>query len=256
MKRTTFSKLLAVALSVLLLLGLFAGCNKADSPDTNNTTGTETTAPYVNPNAIGMLVLNANGALNIFYDNNGAVVELRGIDDKGNALVESYAEYIGESCADVVSVLITNSINMSDLGQPYYVIVKQSVDSELPTADFMQEIGSTAQATLDEWDSAAKLFVLTKENLDGNGYIDLATARDLALLHLGITEFEIFDGSSVPEGNSYCFSITWSESEESLEVNAVTGTVLLSADIIIEEDSELSEDPSETETEEPASTNK
>lgn len=260
MKNSNLRKLFTLLMSAMVLVGLLAGCgNNGDADASDNTNSTEnTTVP--NTKASGMLVVNANGAVNVFYGNDGLVLELEAIDDDGAALIAGYENYLGEPCASVVATLIENSVMMGTLDRTHFVMIKQAVGSTLPGTNFLQDITTDAQAMLDALNFTATLLVIGEEDLDPNGYIDLISAKDMALAYLDITDFDSFDGESTPTNGTYYFTVTCNGIEEYVSVNAVTGLVsnafldMPEEEEYEEEKEAATENPSESETETTAAT--
>ena len=255
MKNINLRKLIALLMSAMVLLGLLAGCgNNSDADASDGTNGAEdTTASTSKPS--GMLVVNANGAVNVFYDKDGMVLELEAIDDDGSALIAGYEDYLGESCASVVATLIEDSVNMGALDRTRFVLVKQAVGSSLPGTNFLEELKSDAQAMLDALNSTAKLIVIGEADLGQNGYIDLISAKDMALAYLDISDFDSFDGESTPTNGTYYFTVTCNGIEEYVSVDAVTGLVSNAFLDMPEEEAEFTEeDLPDTETETTAAT--
>lgn len=214
-------KFLAILMSAVMLLGLFAGCGN------NETTPTEPTSDNLStPVSAGLLVLNAAAAINISYDADGLVLNVEGIDDNGSAVASEYTDYLGKSCSDAVCDLIAASVHSAFLTpEENYVVIKQAVGSTLPGATFLETIQKDAEATLDTLGSTAALVVLTEENLDENGYINLDAAKTLILAYLSENEYDVLDGSPSPINGQYSFRVTVGEVTTDLIVDAVSGDV-------------------------------
>lgn len=238
-------KILALVLSLVLVLGLFAGCggeildgitgggssNSSNSADKNSTTaptgahnGIEGTT---SANITGMLVLNVNAAVNISYDANGNVVEISGADENGEILATEYEGYNGKPCSDVVCELIANSKLAGHMTEEVsYISIKQAVGSTSPTENFLEAIKLDAEAALAEAGSTARLIVLSTDNLDADGWIDLESAKALAMAYLAIDSFDLLEGTDSPIDGLYSFRITsGSYLDEKVLVDALTGSV-------------------------------
>lgn len=214
-------KFLAIVMSAVMLLGLFAGCGKTE-PTPTDPTGENLSTPV----SAGLLVLNAAAALNISYDADGLVLSVEGIDDNGSTLASEYTDYLGKSCSDAVCDLIAASVHSAFLTpEENYVMIKQAVGSTLPGATFLETIQKDAEAVLDTLGSTAMLVLLTEENLDENGYINLDAAKELVLAHLSVESFDVLDGSPSPINGQYSFRVTVGEVTEDLIVDAVSGDV-------------------------------
>ena len=214
-------KILAVLMSSILLLGILAGCN------TEQPTGTDATGNGVStPITAGMLVLNANASVNISYDADGLVLNIEGADNEGSSLAGEYPDYLGKSCSDIICDLIGNSITAGFLNnESNYVMIKQVVGSALPGTTFLETIGKDAEAAIGSAGSNATLILLTEENLDDEGFIDLASAKQLMLGHLGLDSFDSLDGTTAPLNGLYGFTVTAGDLEGDYIIDAITGDV-------------------------------
>lgn len=236
-------KILAILMSAVLLLGLLAGCG-TKTPD-----ATEDTQPVATPVAAGMLVLNVNGALNISYDSDGLVLNVEGADENGSAIAGEYTDYLGKSCSDVVCDLIANSKLAGFLiNESHYAVIKLAVGSALPGATFLETITMNAEAAIANAELTAQLIVLTEENLDEDGYIDLESAKKLLVASQGLESFDTLDGTVTPINGMYGFSMTAGSLDADFIVDAVTGVVVEGQleghdydDDLIEDDTELLE---------------
>ena len=212
-------KILAVMISVMMLLGVFTACgNQAGTGETTGVPGT--------PVAAGMLVLNANAAVNISYDADGLVLSIEGIDNNGSALVGEYTNYLGKTVTEAVCDLIGNSFvsgMMEEEGN--YIMIKQAIGSALPGSNFLENIVKDAEGAVSATGSAAAVILVTEENLDENGYIDLETAKLLMLAHLALDSYDTLDGTVTPIEGFYGFTITAGDLTGSYIIDAVTGDV-------------------------------
>ena len=213
-------KFFAILMSAVMLLGLLAGCG-AETPAPETTEGT-----YATPMAAGMVVVYANAAVNVSYDADGLVLSIEGVDDYGSALAGEYEDYLGKSCSEVVCDLIGNSFIQGLMtNENNYVMIKLAIGSALPGSTFLESMQKDAEAAIAEAGSTAKLVVLTTENLDENGYIDLESAKTLVLAALALDGFDSLDGAAAPAEGAYTFTITAGALEGTFKIDAVTGAV-------------------------------
>lgn len=231
-------KILAILLSMVLVLGMFAGCGKneaggaaggaaAGNNDSDNNAATGGNSQVsAGDNTYGMLVLNVNAAMNISYDSEGLVVNLEGINENGNILAAEYEDYLSKPVAEVISDMIANSSLSGFMTQDVnYIMVKQAHGSKIPSDDFMTVIATEAEAALTAAEVQAKVVTLTLEDLDEQGYIGLEAAKKLMLAYLCSDSFDLLEGSTSPIDERYGFYVTVGDLEEKLIIHAVTGDV-------------------------------
>ncbi len=217
-------KILAILMSAVLLLGLLAGCGgvKEEQP-----IATEGTQSVVTPSTVGMLVLNVNGSVNITYDADGLVLNVEGIDTNGTSLAGEYTDYLGKSCSEVVCDLITNSKMSGIMSDNYHcVMIKQAIGSALPGATFLETIQKDAEAAVATVELDATVVLLTENELDEDGYINLESAKALIVAALGVDNLDTLDGTISPIDGLYGFTITAGALEGDYIVDAVSGLVV------------------------------
>lgn len=220
---TNTKKLIAIVMSTIMLLGIFAGCNKAPADQgSTETTGNVITTPI----AKGMLVLNAGASVNISYDGDGLVLNVEGADDNGSILASEYEDYLGKPCAEAVVDLVRNAIGADYLNsESNDIIIKQAVGSALPGSNFLETVVADAKAAAEAANVQPTMIQITEAELDEDGYINLEKAKELLLAELNITEFDTLDGTTAPIDGSYCFAITVGDMEGTYIINGVTGDV-------------------------------
>ena len=222
-------KFLAILMCAVLVLGAMAGCSeKKESAGQVNVPGaTDQAGEGVNtPIAAGMLVLNANGAINISYDADGLVLNVEGVDDNGQTLAVEYVDFLGKSCSDAVCDLIANSIHNGFMtAEENYVVIKLAAGSVLPDANFVEDIQMDAQQAMEAAGCTAQLVVLTLDNLDDEGYIDLDSAKKLICAYMAVESYDVLDGAAEHSEGLYNFRVTAGERVEELIVDGVTGDV-------------------------------
>lgn len=219
-------KLIALTLSVLMMLGLLAGCGGGKDTDSGkgNTPATEGTSA-VNIEKTGSLVLTANACMEISYGTDGVVLGVEGLNDEGKNLIESSDELLGASCAEVVNKLIKECSIKTYQGSLSYVAVKFNKDAGTPDAEFLSGIETAAKAALETVAPNAKLVIITPDKLDADGYIDLATAQLLVEGYLEVDKLDGFDGTDKPVDGFYSFKVSFNGIEDEVHVNASTGVV-------------------------------
>lgn len=243
-------RIIALILSALMILGIFAGCGNTDS-------GKQTTAATgagddesIMREIVGTVVVNAAATITVSYGADGLVLNMEGRNDDGIELVESYEEeHFGSSCADVVNQIIRDCFVKNYMEYTNYVVVKLNKDSAQPGTNFLDGIKTAAQGALDTVESAAALVVIGQENLTADGYIDLVTAKVLVEKYLGVADIDNLDGTDTPIDGEYSFEVSNGIEVEQLIVDAETGAVFQGVieDLEDPEETDPVEDPLEGE---------
>lgn len=248
-------KILAMLLAALMLLSLLAACSsdisKGDAEIPGGTTEGGESATDTTPFSNGTIVLNAGVAFSILYDAEGLVLGVEGMDEYYKDFIDYLYDssiLMGLSCSDAISELIKTCSVKGYLTEVGYVVIKQAHGSQLPGTKFLESIQNAAQKALDVAKIDAALVVITAEQLDANGYIDLATAKVLVEKFVGVESLTNFDGTSEPVGGVYAFTIGYDDIEENVLVNAVTGSVEFGVmdELISEQDTTEETDAAET----------
>lgn len=235
-------KFLAILFSMVLVLSLFAGCGDKDSGGaggaagngSNNggtgTNNTEGSGDQVNSatNPSGALVLNANAAVTVSYDSNGLVISMEGANENGNVVASEYENFLGKPCADVVCDLIAGSSSAGFLTEEVnFVVIKQVIGSSVPTDGFLLGIEKDAEEAISAANSQAKLVVLTLDDLDQQGYINVEAAKTLMQAYMSndSTEYLCVGSDTLIDG-LYGFLFGY-DAPEKLIVDANTGDVYM-----------------------------
>ena len=218
-------KIIAILLCAVLVLGLFAACEKKDTavPGVTTPKGEENGVTETKKN--GSFVVTANASVRIAYGTDGLVIKIEGINDSGKELVEGYDEMLGASCATLVGKVIKDSAARSNLGRLNYVVVKHEKDSGAPGTNFLEGVEAAAKKAVEDTATSAKLFMVTKDLLDADGYINLQTAKALIEAFLGVESLQSFDGTNKPIDGFYSFQVSYDGMEEMMHMDAVTGGV-------------------------------
>ncbi len=219
-------------------------------------TGCGTSAPSQTALAeTGILTLSVNPELEIKYDSNGRVIDLSGRNDDGKTIINSYPDYIGKECDDVLRDLIIE-INeagffVEDIdGNEKNIILQIEPGSVLPTKDFLNEMVESTQDAVKDLDLASGIVTIEDDDYDSaygkNGgpshYITLDKAKEIALTQAGINakdakfedkEFDHDDGNPVFE-----LEFTANGNKYEYDIHAITGKVIKAEHEIIASNAE------------------
>lgn len=216
-------KILAILFSAVLVLGLMAACakNEATNAAQSNTSGTE--APDTTP--FGMIVFSTDiASVNLQFNAEGVVLSVEGNDADGIAMLESAEkDVVGMTCADAVTELTKIAINGGVLTNN--LIIKQSVGTEVPSETFMNDMGEAAKKAVSAEGAEANLIVIAAADLDENGYISVASAKQIVMGVMGVEKLDSFDGDDSVDGSGeYLFYITAGDVQTVYTVHGVYGT--------------------------------
>ncbi|MBQ8797569.1 MAG: hypothetical protein IJZ56_05195 [Oscillospiraceae bacterium] len=207
-------KSLALALSIILILGLFVGCNK-DAADSTTTAATEAPAEPA-----GTLYLSFGPALEVSYDDAGNVLQITGTNEAGKTIAAESADQVGRGCVFAARKFLRCASDNKLLGDAKSMVVRVDNDDPLPTEDFLDTIVTDCQYLADEECTGIQMMKITVDDLDSDGNILPATAKRLAARFLGITESDLQGEETVVDG-FYNFSC----GDATCAVDAFTGLV-------------------------------
>lgn len=142
-----FKTLLISLLLMSLLLAL--GCVSGNS-ESKNTVG-EADAPLSNQ-VLGALILSVNPKVEISYNLNGLVVELKGLNEDGEKIVSAYGAYQGQTCREVTCGLIEKMQEAgyfrSDNGEQKNIVLQLAAGSLCPDDDFLETVTEGVKMTV------------------------------------------------------------------------------------------------------------
>lgn len=142
-KKNIFAKLAIVLL--VTLVGL-VGCGQSDTPAADNTSATAAESP-VQVATEGTLYLRVNPEIAIKYNDKGLVTGVKGDNDDGKKLVESFADYTGKETREVINEIVT-AIGEAGYfveeveGKQRKITIEVERGSVMPNEEFIAEIVS------------------------------------------------------------------------------------------------------------------
>ena len=221
------TKLLALALCAVMLIGVLSGCGNNDSTDP--TTGT---IPKVAEIA-GTIMLNVNACVEISYDSEGLVLNIQEVDHDGHELLADYSGYLGTPCVEVVKELTEHSVNIELLTKEFnHIVIKQLPGAKLPTATFLEDLGAAAKTAAG---ITVAVSIVTEADLDADGNITAKKAYDLLQNALFITKFDLVESTEELIDGAYEFQIVAGHLEGGYIVEAATGYVY-EGEVVIEDE--------------------
>ena len=208
-------KMLSVLLVLALSLCLFAGCG-------NDQPGTNAEEDSGKPADVGMLVFNANAAVEICYNAEGLVYSLNGLDENGMLISDRMGKYIDQPCASVLKDLADLCIAAEFLTEETpAIILKQGIGSFLPEEDFLHNISVDLRNLVE----SVPVIIIPENRLNSNGFINFETAKELVANYLDLEVGDNITGDSEAIQGLYAMSLSSSQHVFLYTVDATTGTV-------------------------------
>lgn len=145
-----YKRLKTLLISLLLMSLLLAmGC-VSESSESKNTVG-EADAPRSNQ-VLGALILSVNPKVEISYNLNGLVVDLKGLNEDGEKIVAAYGAYQGQTCREVTCGLIEKMQEAgyfrSDNGEQKNIVLQLAAGSLCPDDDFLETVTEGVKMTV------------------------------------------------------------------------------------------------------------
>ncbi|MBR2637114.1 MAG: hypothetical protein IKD34_08785 [Oscillospiraceae bacterium] len=204
-------KILSFLLCAALLL-CFAGCTK--EPASNVPPAFDT------PEAAGVLFVSIGAEFKIVYDTQGLVIAVDSMNAAANETLTTYTSYAGSACDTVVSKLVETAIDLGSNQSNRVVIIKQASDSQVPSANFLEDVRVDTVAVTD-----FEVVLITADTLTVDGYISADAAKDILLRQLKLTDVTI--SCSEVKNGLYTLTFETDGAEQEYRVDAATGTVVL-----------------------------
>lgn len=219
----TMKKLLSVLLAAVMLLTLCA-CGKADdytSPDGDADASAD--APQLS-DAVGRVVISADAEFQVAYDENGNAVGVINQNALAEAVADSYSDFAGKSCPQVVRELIDAVFEQNTVIDRGYVLIQLELGSALPSDSFLADVADEARLNK----GAYGVVAVSAADLDADGRFNKATVLAILEAFLGGTEGLTVTCAEAPADGSYSITCTDSSSQSTdYYVHTQTGAVVL-----------------------------
>ena len=211
-------KKLLVILLILMMVASLAACNTDSAPET---TAAPTTAPTEKVSEpLGTLYLTFGAAIEMVYDQEGQVLELKGKNEAGNAIAAACQNQLGKECVFAARAILRYVADNQLIGDARTVAVRVGKGEELPDAEFLETIITDCQYLADEECTNLKMVKLHDERLTEDGELNLEAAKRLASYFLGAEEADI-TGNNEPVDGVYNLN----SGEKGCTIDAFTGLV-------------------------------
>lgn len=193
-------KKLYTLMIMLAMVMTLVGCS------TNSTSTTETQNTLT---STGVLTLRVNPEIAISYDENGYVIDVKGVNDDGKAIVSDTSSYIGKETRAVVAELLTKIGEAGYLveeveGEKRQVIIEIEEGSVIPYTSFVDDVVSEVKVTVDthKWQNQIDLrnetdygitsYIDTDYGPDSDGFTDY-NDTDYGPNNDGVTDYDDSD---------------------------------------------------------------
>ena len=191
----------------------------------------------------GRLTLSVNPEIQIEYNKDGRVTDLKGQNDDGKEILKTYPDYVGKECEAVLQDLIVEiheaGYFVEDVdGKAKSIVLQLEPGSVLPSDDFLEDMSESTQNAVKGLNLASGIVSISDDDYDPayakdgqpSHYITLEKAQEIALTQAGLSaadvvfddkEFDHDDGTPVFE-----LEFEAAGQEYEYDVHAVTGKVL------------------------------
>ena len=228
MKNNMLSKLILAALTATLTVSM-ASC--AQNAVSESSLQPESVEQQQVVSAAGTLLLSVNPEIEVEYDKQGLVLEIEGLNDDGKSVISQYQDYQGKACAEVVRELV-QQIHQGGYfenqlaGHTRNIVVKLEDGSVCPNGEFLEEVADGVREAVNQIGISSVPMMVGTDDLDDQGRIGTAKARELALNQMGLTDAVFSEGEYELDDGIYELEFTADGVEYEYEVDAITGKVL------------------------------
>ncbi len=197
MMKKTNRTILSLTLALTLGVSALAGCGQTASETTaaanERMTAAASTEALVADEG-GVLSLRVNPEIDIVYNANGLVTEIRAINADAKDVINSYTGYEGQECSDVIRDLVVRIgeagyfVEEID-GEARTITLEIEAGSQVPDEQFLKEIAAEIREQVNEnnWHSP-----LTFEGGTDYGFTDYVDT-DYGPNNDGVTDFDATD---------------------------------------------------------------
>lgn len=196
-----------------MLFALMAGCG-------NNSKPSETTEDTTPATPAGTLYVTLNNTLELVYDQDGNILELKGTDADSNAIAADLQMHLGRGCVHAVRGFMRYVSDRKIIGDAKSMTVRVGFGDPLPTADFLDTITVDTQMLADEEGTGVQIHKISADKLDSAGLILPEVAKILAARRLSTTAETLTGEDTVVDGQ-----YTYSFAGKTCTVNATTGLI-------------------------------
>lgn len=230
---TKFKRFLALALCLVMAVSILAACgNKEESGSKSSADEKQQSSGsnYLDNIISGNIVLNAGAIFDIRYNTQGTVDNIVGDNDVALSIMEDFSEYKEKAVADVMKDLIVASAKKDALTEEIStLLIRIESGNVFDGKDARAKLEKAAQEALKKAKSPAIVMIVDSENFTGEGYLNLATIKELILNELGVDKFDEFYGDTLPTNNYYLVTAEVDGIQYAYMVEAFNGTISIAS---------------------------
>ena len=164
------SGIVAIFLSVLLVVGVMAGCSSSQTD--------------LNPNQpAGSLLLKVNPEIRVSYDEDGQMISIEGKNAEGQQIVEQMGDFSGKPVKEIVNELVTLIYDAGYLveeidGDRKNIIIEIESGSHIPSEDFVEKIMIDVERLLTVKNTDTEIQIMNTSNYGDSDYSDYTDTSD------------------------------------------------------------------------------
>lgn len=221
--------LLSFLLVTLLMVGMFAGCNKAPNAGNDATTPADNTENKLSMDPVGSFVVNAGAILELFYNADGLIIDAVGKNSDGINILDTDPQLLGIPCTDAIAALLPHFMAMNTLEKNNNAVLIKSAPSSNETSEtFMEDLTAALEDAAKEKSLTLEIFAVSANDLNAIGEMTVQHAKNFLFAVLGIQaddNYALMSTNQTVQG-SYAFQITLKNITENYQVNALTGDIM------------------------------
>lgn len=182
----------ALALLVLLIVLAVKGCS-----------GESNTAPQ---KAYGTVVLTYGAHVEIDYDQNGKILNLRGLNALGQTAAAKGNGFVGQDVAKGVDACLSALAEDSVVRRNRSLVIRVKFGDPLPKENFLTVLGDAARVTCREKGINQEVYALGPEELEEDGTISMEICKTIAMDYLGAPMMSEVGGDESLADGGYTFN--------------------------------------------------
>lgn len=220
MKKTMRKNKWAAAMAVMCGAMILGGCGaKANQENTEDN------------KVAGTVLLSINPEVEIDYNKEGEVVNLKGINDDGTKVLKKFTKAEGEECKDIVGELVEEIYEEGYFeetvsGKSKNIVLKLKEGSQYPGDEFLEDMAEEVRITVDKCGIGSKAMTVDNDDYREDGYITEEKAKEIVLAQVGLESAEFTEHEYDLDDGVYELEFIANGVEYEFEVDAVTGKVM------------------------------